>query len=252
MLAQFPKMEIHEKFSMERAMKINRKVLSAVMGMTLLTGACSSANKTSPAPTQPAAPPAAAPANKPTTPAGGTTKKSDSSPKADSEKKTVPSAKKVEVPADWVTLYDESKGYEFEIPDGSQTTDQTVDGVDVYTVETPAPSSVQALIFAFKNKELTKDDLLTAAEEVLKDLGCKDIKFGTLTELSDDYDLAEATFVDPDGKKSKVKILVATDVTDNYIMIVGTDEDKFKANEQIIDGIWGSFSMYSGGASGDS
>ena len=40
------------------------------------------------------------------------------------------------------------------------------------------------------------------------------------------------------------------DVTDNYVMIVGTEEAKFAANEKIIDMIWGSFEMWSGGASG--
>ncbi len=49
-----------------------------------------------------------------------------------------------------------------------------------------------------------------------------------------------------------MKILVATDVTDNYIMVVGTTEGEFKAHEQEIDQIWGSFTMYSGGASGNS
>jgi hypothetical protein len=233
-------------------MNIKTKLVTAVMGMTLLTGACSSNKTNAPAP-PPTTPSATAPANKSTTtPAGKNVKLADSSPKTDAEKKTVPSAKKVEVPANWVTLYDEVKGYEFEIPDGSKTTEQTIEGVDIYTVDTPAPSSVQALVMAYQNKELTKDDLLEDAGKVLEALGCKDIKLGTLTELSDDYDLAEATFIDPDGKKSKVKILVATDVTDNYIMIVGSDEDKFKENEKIIDAIWGSFSMYSGGASGAS
>ena len=44
--------------------------------------------------------------------------------------------------------------------------------------------------------------------------------------------------------------MVGTDVTDNYVMILGTDPDKFAANEKIIDEIWGSFEIWSGGASG--
>ena len=52
-----------------------------------------------------------------------------------------------------------------------------------------------------------------------------------------------------DGRKAKLRILVGTDVTDNYVMILGTDPDKFAANEKIIDEIWGSFEMWSGGAS---
>jgi hypothetical protein len=50
----------------------------------------------------------------------------------------------------------------------------------------------------------------------------------------------------------KGKILVGTDVTDNYLVLVGGDADKFTANEKTIDEIWGSFGMYSGGASGNS
>jgi hypothetical protein len=34
-------------------------------------------------------------------------------------------------------------------------------------------------------------------------------------------------------------------------MIVGSDESKFEANKEIIDAIWGSFEMWSGGASGN-
>jgi hypothetical protein len=49
-----------------------------------------------------------------------------------------------------------------------------------------------------------------------------------------------------------MKMLVGTDVTDNYVMVVYTPEDKYEANKSIIDQIWGSFEMYSGGASGNS
>jgi hypothetical protein len=47
-------------------------------------------------------------------------------------------------------------------------------------------------------------------------------------------------------------VLVATDVTDNYILLVGSPESEFAANEAKIDTIWGSFDMLSGGASGES
>jgi hypothetical protein len=58
--------------------------------------------------------------------------------------------------------------------------------------------------------------------------------------------------VDEKGKVTKGKVLVGTDVTDNYVMLLGADESEFTANEKIIDGIWGSFTMASGGASGSS
>jgi hypothetical protein len=70
-----------------------------------------------------------------------------------------------------------------------------------------------------------------------------------VTEFSADYSLANITSVDEKGKVTKGKVLVGTDVTDNYIVMIGTDADKFTANEKTIDEIWGSFGMYSGGAS---
>jgi hypothetical protein len=42
------------------------------------------------------------------------------------------------------------------------------------------------------------------------------------------------------------------DVSDNYVMLLRTDDAEYKENEKIIDGIWGSFTMRSGGASGAS
>ena len=50
----------------------------------------------------------------------------------------------------------------------------------------------------------------------------------------------------------KMWILGDADVTDNYVMIVGTDEAKFDVNNEIIDATWGGFEMWSGGASGNS
>jgi len=40
---------------------------------------------------------------------------------------------------------------------------------------------------------------------------------------------------------------VGTDVTDNYVMILGAEVGKFAPNEEIIDAIRGSFEMWSGG-----
>jgi hypothetical protein len=63
--------------------------------------------------------------------------------------------------------------------------------------------------------------------------------------------LAEAASTAGDGSKYRFKILVGTDVTDNCVVLVGTDEAKFAANEKTIDEIWGSFEMWSGGSSGN-
>src|SRR6266550_6959244 len=156
------------------------------------------------------------------------------------------------VPADWDRMYDDAKGYEFMVPQGTQHQSQNVEGVDVYLANVPAPYDIGVIVVAFKDKTLTKDDLLKRAENILKSMGEKDIKIDAPKELSADYSLANCSSVDEKGKTTKAKILVGTDVTDNYIILVGTDADKFGANEKTIDEIWGSFGMYSGGASGNS
>ena len=156
------------------------------------------------------------------------------------------------VPADWITMSDDVKGYEFQVPKGTQHSTDTTSGVDVYAAAVPAPYDIQVLVFAFKDKTLTKEDLMKRVEAALTAMGEKDIKIGEATELSPDYSVATISSVGKDGKTTKGKVLVATDVTDNYIMLVGTDADKYSGNEKTIDEIWGSFGMYSGGSSGNS
>ena len=157
-------------------------------------------------------------------------------------------AKDVPVPADWVYMYNEKRGYGFSLPAESTGEGQTVDGIDIYMAMTP--SEIGVLVFAFKDAKLSKEDLLNTADKVLNEMG-QTIQAGKLTNESEDYSIAEATMTDKAGKKSKVKVLVGTDVTDNYVMVVGIEEAKYAANEKIIDEIWGSFEMWSGGASGN-
>jgi hypothetical protein len=114
---------------------------------------------------------------------------------------------------------------------------------------TPAPSDLGVMVVTYKDQKLTKEDLLNDAVKILEAFGEK-VTPGKLTSESEDYSVAEATSTNAENKKSKYKILVGTDVTDNYVMIIGTDEDKYAANQKIVDEIWGSFSMWSGGASG--
>ena len=156
--------------------------------------------------------------------------------------------KEVPVPADWIYISNEKRGFGFSVPAGTTGHGETVKGTDVYMATTP--SGVHVLVFAFKDAKLTKEDLLKTAEAALAELG-QTIQAGKLTNESDDYSIAEATMTGKDGVKSKVKVLVATDVTDNFVMVVGTDEAKYAANEKIIDEIWGNFEMWSGGASGN-
>lgn len=155
--------------------------------------------------------------------------------------------KDVPVPADWIYVYDENKGYGFSVPAG--TTGETDDGGGIDFMSLTTPSNIDMFVLAYKNKELTKEDLLSDAVAFLEGLGQKVIP-GKLKAESDDYAVADATTTLSDGRKGTLRILVGTDVTDNYVMILGTDADKFAANEKIIDEIWGSFEMWSGGASG--
>jgi len=168
------------------------------------------------------------------------------------QKKSVPSAKVVPVPDDWVTMSDDKKGYSFEVPDGTEYTKERSNGIDVFIAGTPEPSAVGVLVMAFKDPALSKADLVKVAMGGLEGLGAKNIKVGNLTELSPDYSLGSYTAINGEGKPVRGKVLVAIDKTDNYVMLVGSEESDYKANEKIIDAIWGSFSMRSGGASGKS
>lgn len=189
---------------------------------------------------------------KPATNTASSTPTPASSPATAKTTKKIPENKVNPVPADWITMSDEVRGYEFKVPQGTEHKTDTVNGVDVYAANVPAPYDINVLVFAFKDKTLTKDDLMKKVEGVLQSMGEKDVKVTDIKELSDDYSVASISSVDEKGKTTKGKVLVGTDVTDNYIVMVGTDADKFAANEKTIDEIWGSFGMYSGGASGTS
>jgi hypothetical protein len=172
--------------------------------------------------------------------------------KKDDKTKSLPPSKVVPVPANWITMSDEQKGYQFEVPEGSQKTSQTANGIDVFVATSPEPSKVAVMVMAFKDKNASKEDLFKFAEKLLSGMGEKDIKIGAPTEISDDYSVATLSSVDEKGETTKGKVLVATDVTDNYVMLLGSPEKEYAANEKIIDAIWGSFSMHSGGYSGKS
>lgn len=180
-----------------------------------------------------------------------TTAKTDSKakPKLADEKKpagTAKSAKKNPVPDSWVYVYDSQKGYGFSLPEGSTGEMEKLEGIDVMVATTPAPSEVDVFVLAYKDETLSKEDLLNDAVKFLEGMGQK-VTPGKLKAESDEYAVADATTVLSTGGKGKLRILVGTDVTDNYVMIIGTEETKFAANESIIDQIWGSFEMWSGG-----
>ncbi len=152
--------------------------------------------------------------------------------------------KEAEVPEDWVYVYDENKGYGFSVPAGTTGETQNLDGVDVFSATTP--SGVDMFVLAYNDKRQTKEDLLEFAVSFLEGAGQK-VTLGDLKGESGEYAVGDATTVLEDGRKGRLRILLGTDVSDNYVVIVGMEDDKFAANEKIIDGIWGSFEMWSGG-----
>jgi hypothetical protein len=191
-------------------------------------------------------------AAKPSTAAASPAKKEPAKPKtelASSKKpeegnaKTVAAAKKVPVPDNWIYIYDDVKRYAFSVPEGTKGDTDSAAGVNVFVAQTSAPSDVSIFVLAYKDKTLTKEDLLKDAVKFLEELGEK-VTVGALSDEGPDYGLADASTVTADGQKGKWRILVGTDVTDNYVMIVGTDEAKFDANKDVIDAIWGSFEMW--------
>lgn len=150
------------------------------------------------------------------------------------------------VPAEWIYYSDEARGYGFSLPKGSGGEASKEGNVDTFVAVTP--DDITIIVYAFKDATLTKEDLLDRAEKALNAMG-ETVTVGKLTGESDDYAVADADSVDKSGAKSKLKVLVATDVSDNYVMFVRSDEKTYDAKKATMDAIWGSFEMYSGGAS---
>lgn len=195
---------------------------------------------------------------KPTKTDSAEIKETDSTKKTEKPKAVLKGDKKPEgeskalkkdnpVPADWIYYYNERMGYGFSIPEGTTGEYDGSGGTDYFGMTTP--SGIDIFVLAYKDKTLSKEDLLDDAVEFLESLGQK-VTPGNLHGDSEDYAVADADTVLADGREGKLRILVGTDVTDNYIMILGTDPNEYAANEKIIDEIWGSFEMWSGGSSG--
>ena len=189
------------------------------------------------------------------TAAGSTAAKTGAEPqtqlKDESAQKPKGDAKKPKttatIPANWIDMVDEVRGYGFQVPEGTTGDSDNSNGVDMFVAKTP--DDIGIIVFAFKDATLTKADLLDRAEAAMKELGTT-ITAGELKGESDNYAVAEASSVGGSGKKSKLNFLVGTDVSDNYVMIVGCDENKYNAKKETIDAIWGSFEMWSGGGTG--
>ncbi len=157
--------------------------------------------------------------------------------------------KSIPVPKNWDYLYDQKKGFGFYVPSTAETETVKEGGVDVMVINTGAPTNLDIFVIAYKDKTLTKADLLEDALEFLAEMGQKVTPIGDLKGESANYAVGDALTVLEDGTKGKLRILVGTDISDNYIMIIGSDTKNFAANEKTIDTIWGSFEMWSGGAS---
>lgn len=160
-------------------------------------------------------------------------------------------AKNNPVPENWIDIYDETKGYSFSVPEGTVGGSDSQGGVDVYVAKTPAPAEIGVYVLAFKDKTLTKEDLIETARKFMVEMsqGTGTATMGSPRAESEDYSIVDAA-IKNGGNSNKARVLVGTDVSDNYIMILLCEnEEKFAANEKVIDEIWGSFEMWSGGAS---
>ncbi|HEX8568137.1 MAG TPA: hypothetical protein VF648_21030 [Pyrinomonadaceae bacterium] len=148
---------------------------------------------------------------------------------------------------DWLYVYNSRKGYGFYVPPGSTGDWGRVQKVDTFAGATP--NEVGIYVFAWKDRNATKETLLRDAGKILGGMG-ENVTTAEFVGAGGDYAVAEAASVDANGVKSRMKVLVGTDITDNYVMIVGCDENKFNAKKETIDAIWGSFEMWSGGGTG--
>ena len=212
---------------------------------SITTGGNTSTNAAKPANTAPATNSASNSANtssKKTDSPAKTEMKNEEKPKVETKKqKNAPT-----IPAEWIYYADEVRGYGFSLPAGSKDGNQNSGGVDAFFAQTP--DNISVIVYAFKDGTLTKEDLLERAEKAMASMG-ETITAGKLTNESDDYAICDADSVTSDGTKSKMKVLVATDVTDNYVMFVISDAASYDSKKATMDAIWGSFEMYSGGAS---
>ena len=199
--------------------------------------------------------PAPATATTPPTAAAVTPKAAAAKPDKLHKKSLPAAAQPRPVPEDWTELSDDTRGFSFSVPKGSTGSGQDKGGVGVYLgVLPPAQAKIGLMVVAYKDAKKTLDELETQSSDLIsKVFEEANVKKGATKDISNDYRLTEFTSEDAKTKdKSHWKALQATDVTDNYIMIVGSPESEFKINEPTIDEIWGSFDMFSGGASGDS
>lgn len=234
------------------------RTLSLILGATLLLGC---GNKES-APKTENKPTAEAPKEKPKATAAQPTKPVESAKKIEKtakiektpEAKALPEAKQKPVPESWVWIDRKKKGYSFAVPEGSSEFEspETKKGAEVYAAYVPEPNNLEVYVFAFKDKSLSKEDLSTDAPAIIAELAAMPDTTLDAASIADEGDYRFANGAGSfEGKKFKIRYLIAIDKSDNYIMAVIGDEAGFDKDTETIDTILGSFYMWSGGASGD-
>ena len=161
--------------------------------------------------------------------------------------KVATSAKK-ELPSEWEERDHTEKGFSFWVPKGVKESQATKEGVDVYIAQLPAPhDKVGVFVVAFKDPAKKFPEMTAMTEKILKDMDSPtDYKLVKTEEVNDAYQVLTITYKDKDGKANYVQALLALDVTDRYIMMVGTDGDP-KPEEETIDTILANFEMYASG-----
>ena len=169
-------------------------------------------------------------------------------------KTSLPLAKQQPVPKEWIELKDESKGFDFSVPAGTKGAQQDANGTLVYMAMVPPPMKIGIVVLASsKPIKALADDADDIIAKVFEETNVKVV--GTTNAIADGFQLIEFTSQDTKDATSKShwKALMATNGPDSsYIMIVGSPETEFKANEPTIDEVWGSFDMLKAAPAADS
>ncbi|MBK8936841.1 MAG: hypothetical protein IPM79_04110 [Polyangiaceae bacterium] len=161
----------------------------------------------------------------------------------DSAKKSPPTKKRLAVPEAWENFEHATKQFGFWLPQGSATEDLTDNGLDIFRAELPKPTNVEAWIYAYRDKTLTKADLWVDAEAAIKDhLKGTSIQMGPPEDLDEMFAVREATWTENNPVKGVV--FVGTDVNDNYVMIVSSLASEYDANRDVIDQVWTNFYLF--------
>ncbi len=160
--------------------------------------------------------------------------------------------KKNPAPKDWDVFYDDVRQYAFAAPKGSMyTTDElestiSSDGkLSYWDIVPPSPYEFTIDFVSFKDATLTQDDLIDDAQAwLVDDDKATDVKFDEPIQINGRSKLVHYDETLEGGKHQKGMVLVFTDVTDNYMLFVDIDADKYDANDEIMDGVWQSFTIY--------